>query len=1389
MLVGAAYFAVGLLGLELAFIGERISPLWPASGVSFAAMWIFGRRVWPGVLAGSYAVTLFAGASALAALGPALGNVVEPLIGVTVLRRVLGDRADFERLPAVLAFLLWGATVGPLASATVGVGTLTLFGVVPTAQALRAWLVWWLGNGIGVLTVAPALIAWGGARPSPRAPWISLQLAALAAVSLVLSLIGFSTRYGFPYLAFPAVVWGALRHGLRGASLAVVIVSGAGAWFTAQGDGPLWTGEYGVSLWLVYTFIATIAVSGLVFAAIIAERERARESLADASQRHQALVEAAPTVMYGTDLEGRVTAWNAAAERFFGYASGEVLGRQVPIVPEEERLPTAELVEAVRRGEEVRGVAVRRRLKDGVVAEVMISMSPVYDARGELSGSMTVLLDATELERAERDLRRRDAILEAVSFCSQQFLRTESLDAAIDAGLARLGRAAGVSRAYVFQMHPDETDSVVASQRFEWAAPGMEPQLDNPELQNVPFRAAGFGRWEDRLSVGESVFGLVRDFPEDERKILEPQGIRSIAIMPIMVGGRWWGFMGFDDCLEDRFWTRAELGVLRTAADVFGAALERKEVEALLEVTEQRYRRVIELASEVFFATDRHGRITSLNPAFEAMTGFRSQDWLGRPFLPLLDQQHFEEAQLYFGRVIAGEQVPVARYRLLGAGGRVRVVEVSSSALREGAAVVGSWGVVRDVTERLEAEEAVRRTEERFRSLVENALDVIAVLDEEITLQYATPSAERLLGYPQAGLVGMKAQDLIHPEDLDKVAAEVQAGFGRHGVVYHAEFRLRRQDGEYVEFEAVGQVLTGESGAPMVVVNARDITERRRAERRDAALATLAERLSAASTHVEAARIVVEVAETLVQWDACRVDLYDAERDQLEAVLAMDLVEGTRQIVTSPYHGVRPGRVERRTLAEGPQLLLRGVGEKVPEDSGLLMFGDTSRRSASLMFVPIRHHDRAIGILALESYAPNAYTADDLAVLQRLSDHSGAALERIRVELNLLQTQAQLQQSQKMEAVGRLAGGVAHDFNNLLTTILATSDLLLQQLAGNETLREDVEEIRKAGLRAAELTRQLLAFGRKQVIAPSTIDLNALVRGVGTMLRRLIGEDIALLTDLEPGLGPVRCDQGQLEQVIINLAVNARDAMPDGGRLTIETRNVALPDPKGRMPPGLQPGPHVLLSVTDTGVGMDAETRRHIFEPFFTTKEKGKGTGLGLATVYGIVRQAGGDVEVVSAPGQGARFTVLLPRAELDEAEALSGVEDVPVHGSETVLLVEDEAAVRRLAERILGRHGYKILSAKSAEDALTVAHDYPGPIHLLLTDVIMTGDSGAKLARRLGPERPEMRVLFVSGYTDGAIAHHGVLDPGVAFLQKPFTPDALTTKVREVLDAPPGAG
>jgi PAS domain S-box-containing protein len=506
---------------------------------------------------------------------------------------------------------------------------------------------------------------------------------------------------------------------------------------------------------------------------------------------------------------------------------------------------------------------------------------------------------------------------------------------------------------------------------------------------------------------------------------------------------------------------------------------------------------------------------------------------------------------------------------------------------------------------------ALQESEERFRALIENSMDLVAVLDAGGRFAYASPSVGRLFGYAPTELLGENAFDYVAPADVERVRAAFRKAVAGGAAEIREEYGFRHKDGSWRTLESVVSNLLDNPAVAGIVINSRDVTE-------------------------------------------------------------------------------------RRTL------------------------------------------------------------------------------------------ESQFRQAQRLEAVGRLAGGVAHDFNNVLTAIAGYSDLLLEDLDARDPKRQDVEEIRAAAQRAATLTRQLLAFSRKQVLQSRVLDLNAVVQALEKMLQRLIGEDVELVFSPGADLRPVRADPGQIEQVILNLAVNARDAMPRGGKLTIETANVELDATYVRDHHGAVPGRYVLLAVSDTGVGMEPETRSHIFEPFFTTKEPGKGTGLGLATVYGIVKQSGGYVWVYSEPGRGATFKIYLPWVD-EQVPTQHQVAAVSlVGGSETVLLAEDDPSVRDVVGEVLTQKGYRVLRAPDGQTALDLARGHLGEIQLLVTDMVMPGMAGRELAEAVAARRPGIRVLYMSGYTDDAVVRHGVLEQGMPYIQKPFSAAGLAAKVREILDRAP---
>jgi len=625
--------------------------------------------------------------------------------------------------------------------------------------------------------------------------------------------------------------------------------------------------------------------------------------------------------------------------------------------------------------------------------------------------------------------------------------------------------------------------------------------------------------------------------------------------------------------------------------------------------------------------------------------------------------------------------------------------------------------------------------EELFHLISENAADMIAVVDMEGKRLYNSLSFEKALGYSPEELQSSSSFEQIHPDDRERVKKATEDA-RRSGIGSTLEYRLRHKNGSWLVLESTSSVIRNSDGEPekLVIVN-RDITERKRAEealrRSEAGFRSVVEDAPYGIYRASTAGRFLQVNPALQKMLS-----YEVAEELLRKDLAGDIFRhtGEYQRLTEALTGteeVKDIELEWKRQ-DGTPITVRCSGRRINDENGAPAYFEVF--------------------------------AEDVT------------------EKRILEKQ--LRMAQKMEAIGRLSGGIAHDFNNLLGVIIGYSRVLNKALSTNNALREHAVEIEKAGQRAASLTKQLLAFSRQQVLTPAVLNLNTLASDMEKMLPRLLGEDIEVSLALDPELGDVKADQSQVEQVIMNLAVNARDAMPLGGKLKIQTANVELDQAYTWNHPGSKVGSYVLLAVTDTGTGMDAGTLTHIFEPFFTTKERGKGTGLGLATVYGVVKQSNGYIWVDSAPGKGASFQIYLPRhvgQQVMDEQIIDSSEKL--RGTETILLVEDAEPLRKLAQTFLEAGGFRVLSAESGESALEVMASFGGTFDLLLTDVVMPGINGRVLAEQMLPRQPGMRVLYMSGYTDSFIAGHGVLDPGTHLLHKPFTEEILIRKVREVLD------
>ncbi|MGZ3331487.1 MAG: PAS domain S-box protein [Gemmatimonadaceae bacterium] len=686
--------------------------------------------------------------------------------------------------------------------------------------------------------------------------------------------------------------------------------------------------------------------------------------------------------------------------------------------------------------------------------------------------------------------------------------------------------------------------------------------------------------------------------------------------------------------------------------------------------------------------------------------------------------------------VITGETVRGEEIRILRGDGTDGYVRMSSAPVQDATgAVVAAVAIVVDVTDQRKAERAVRSTDERFRFVARATNDVIWDWDIKTNALVWNDSVEHVFGHRQ-NKIFPEIQwwyDHIHPEDRERVVAGIHGVLDSGGTDWADSYRYRRGDGTYANVMDRGYIARDSAGTAIRMIGAMtDVTERSRSE---AAIRFQAQLLNA----VQQAVVATDPEGIVIFWNAFAESLYGWAAEEA---------------VGKPIHELTPAPFLRD---HGGEIGQRGTGGESWTGEYLVQGKTGKAFPALLTTAPVR-------------------------------DARGAVVGYVRVSIDLTERrnlEEQFRQSQKMDAVGRLAGGIAHDFNNLLTVIRLNTEIIMEAFAPDDPRSDDVQQIRSAAERASTLTKQLLAFSRKQILQPRVLDMNSVVATVEPMLRRLIGEDILIASSCG-ARGYLVADPGQLEQILVNLVVNARDAMPQGGTLTIETKNVVLDETYTSEHAPVVPGRYVMLSVADTGVGMSADTREHAFDPFFTTKEAGKGTGLGLATVYGIVKQSGGYVWIYSEPGHGTSVKLYFP--EVSAAAAFQPSEYKPAtkeaaRGSETILLVEDEPAVRGLASRILEKQGYRVLSAQHGREAMDIASNETGKIDLVLTDVVMPGMNGRGLVERLSGIRPMMKSLYMSGYTDDDIIRRGFIEPSKSFLQKPFTSEALLQTVRKVLD------
>jgi two-component system cell cycle sensor histidine kinase/response regulator CckA len=832
-----------------------------------------------------------------------------------------------------------------------------------------------------------------------------------------------------------------------------------------------------------------------------------------------------------------------------------------------------------------------------------------------------------------------------------------------------------------------------------------------------------------------------------------------------------------DYVIKDRL-ARLAPAVERELREVKVRAAQRQATAALL-ASEERYRRIIENTNQGVWVIDAEGKTTFLNERMAQLLGSTVAQVIGRSPDDFLDDEGREHlsAAIELHKVGKSRQNEV---RLVRADGSVISVLLETSPILDDAGQHGAFAMVMDITDRKRAESSLRISEARFRSLWESGIILISIFTLDGKIVDVNDALARALGYSRDELLSGRIQwpDLTSAEWLETEGAAF-AQLAARGVAAAWEKELIAKDGARVPILAGAVILEGAEGIEIGI----DLSERKRVDK------ALYERLKSAAltadvgislAHQDTLRAMLQTcSEAIVKnLGAALARIWTLDADA--TVLELQASAGLYTRLDGGHARVPVGQFKIGRIAEEREPHLTNSVLNDPR------IGDPAwaaqERLVAFAGYPLIAGGDLVGVVAMFSREPLTEAA--LEGLRTIADAIAVGIRRNRAEAAKESLEAQLRQAQKLEAIGSLAGGVAHDFNNILSVILSYSEFIKSDLPPGHALVADAEEINTAALRAAGLTRQLLAFSRRQVLQPRVLNLNEVVRDMKSMLRRLLSEDIELAIVVDPTTGNVNADPGQIEQVLMNLLVNARDAMPQGGSVTIETANVMLDAAFAAEHVGVTPGPHTMLSVTDTGHGMDAMVRARIFEPFFTTKETGRGTGLGLSTVFGIIRQSNGTIWVDSTVGVGTSFKVYLPNVTAN-VRATKAPQQAARGGNELILLCEDEDPVRSLVRAILTRNGYRVLEARNGGEALMLFEQHAA-IDLLVTDVVMPVMSGRQLAERLGAIRPDLKVLYMSGYTDDAIVRHGVLKDEIELLQKPITPDVLARRVRAVLDAPP---
>jgi two-component system cell cycle sensor histidine kinase/response regulator CckA len=1108
--------------------------------------------------------------------------------------------------------------------------------------------------------------------------------------------------------------------------------------------------------WLdLFTFSLIDTTTGkmkgvIEFVRDITERKQAEEALHNEKQRFQTLSDQAPFGMMMIDKKGTLKYVNPKFKELFGYdladvPNGKTWFRKAYPDPTYRHLVISDWLNDLEKAKsaEKRSRVFTATCKDG--SEKIVNFISVRLETGE---NLVTCEDFTDQIRAEEALRKSDeesktlaqenAIMAEIGRIISSTLKIEEVYERFAEEVRKLISFDRIAIRTINSKDKTVTIAYISGVDIENHHIGYSTPLPGSVAEECIRTQSGF------LFQPESVDEVANRFPN----VLPTfnTGLQSMIFVPLISKDQVIGVLSLHST-KPKAYTWGDLRLAEKVANQIAGAVanaqlftQLKRTEEALRESERKFRDLYDNAPLGYHEYNLQGQITKVNQTDLEMLGYTAEEMIGQPIWKFNVGGKIVREQVL--AKLAGTLPPgrnLERTYRKKDGATFPVLIQDRLILDEKGQIQGIRCTIQDITERKRAEEALRESEERYRTLAESAKDTIFVINREGRFQYMNHFGAIQFGVSARQIVGKPLTQLFPAEVAEKQVLAANSVFESGKPFFH---EIEIWSDMWSDIRLI-PILAQSGEVQSVMGIARDITERKMA---DKALRKSEEKFQKLFDEAPVGYMELDAKGYITQVNRTELAMLGYTASEMLGQPLWKFVveeEAAHQAIKSKLCGSIPfEKAFERTYKRKDGTTLPVLIEDAP-------IGDAEERITGIH-----------------------------ATIRDVSEHK-------RVEKEMANLQEQLRQSQKIEAIGRLAGGIAHDFNNLLTVIKGYSQLSLLDLKENNPLWENIQEIQKATQRATDLTRQLLAFSRRQILDPRVLDLNSLLRDTEKMLRRMIGEDIELVTRLSEDLGRVKIDPGQIEQVILNLAVNARDAMPSGGKLTIETANVESDEGYALTHLGVIPGHYVRLSVSDTGVGMSREVQEKAFDPFFTTKEKGKGTGLGLSTVHGIVTQSGGKIWVYSEPGHGTTFKIYFPSVEgkLDTQDGKNETESFPA-GTETVLLVEDEPSVRDLANRLLKLQGYKVLEAANGEEALRLGQENTGEnIHLLLTDVVLPQMGGKELADQLKIFRPGIKVLYTSGYTDYAIVHHGVLNSGTHFLQKPFSLKTLSQKVREALD------